>query len=239
MTNRSLRALELLGGDDEITFDEFLAYKYDMAYNEASAPAQYRERLLNAEFPAGEDVTEALDLLRNWDLSTHPESTSASLMLLTLYDLDATVSGFSGSRLMKFDATDDALVTSFLRAIEQLQTHHGRLDVPWGEINRLRRGTVDIPIGGAPDVLHAVYGDLDEGTITGTAGDSYVLMVRWDAQGQVESQSIHQFGAATLDETSPHYADQAALFAARKLKPVWLDEVDILANLEREYRPGE
>ena len=32
------------------------------------------------------------------------------------------------------------------------------LDVPWGEVNRLRRGTVDLPLGGAPDVLRAIYG---------------------------------------------------------------------------------
>ena len=63
-------------------------------------------------------------------------------------------------------------------------------------------------------------------------------MVTWDAEGRVRSQSIHQFGSATLDAASPHYADQAPLFAQRQLKPVWMDEADIRANLERAYRPG-
>jgi len=35
------------------------------------------------------------------------------------------------------------------------------------------------------------------------------------------------------------YADQSPLFARRQLKPVWFDEAEIRANLEREYRPGE
>ena len=65
------------------------------------------------------------------------------------------------------------------------------------------------------------------------------MIVSWDNEGHVHSQSIHQFGSATLDKTSPHYADQAPLFAAQQLKPVWLDEADIRANLERSYRPNQ
>ncbi len=42
-----------------------------------------------------------------------------------------------------------------------------------------------------------------------------------------------------MDESSPHYSDQSPLFVERKLKPVWIDEADIRANLESEYRPGE
>jgi penicillin amidase/acyl-homoserine-lactone acylase len=79
----------------------------------------------------------------------------------------------------------------------------------------------------------------EDGHLLGQQGDSYVLLVTWDAEGQVHSRSIHQYGSATLDESSPHYADQAPLYANRQLKPVWLDEVEIRAHLEREYRPGE
>jgi acyl-homoserine-lactone acylase len=63
--------------------------------------------------------------------------------------------------------------------------------------------------------------------------------VAWDPDGQVQSYSIHQYGSATLDENSPHYADQSPLFAERQLKLVWFDETDIRANLESEYRPGD
>jgi acyl-homoserine lactone acylase PvdQ len=38
---------------------------------------------------------------------------------------------------------------------------------------------------------------------------------------------------------SPHFADQSPLFVRRELKPVWMEEADIRANLEKEYRPGE
>ena len=86
----------------------------------------------------------------------------------------------------------------------------------------------------------AVYGRPgSDGRIAGVAGDSYILLVEWDAQGRVSSRSIQPYGSATLDARSAHYADQAPLFAAGRLKPVWMDESEIRAHLEREYRPGD
>ena len=64
------------------------------------------------------------------------------------------------------------------------------------------------------------------------------MMVEWDKEGKVSSESIHQFGSATLDETSPHYADQVKLFAEEKFKPVWFYESDLEGHIERSYRPG-
>jgi penicillin amidase/acyl-homoserine-lactone acylase len=117
---------------------------------------------------------------------------------------------------------------------------HDRVDVPWSDVNRLQRGDVDLGLGGGPDLLHAVYGRMIEGgKLVGRQGDSFVMLVTWDSEGNVHSRSIHQYGSATLDETSAHYADQAPLFARRQLKPVGLDEAEIRDHLEREYRPGE
>jgi penicillin amidase/acyl-homoserine-lactone acylase len=70
-------------------------------------------------------------------------------------------------------------------------------------------------------------------------GDSLVMFVEWDREGVIRSESIHQFGSATLDERSPHYADQVDLFLAQQLKPVHLDERELRAHLSREYRPGD
>jgi penicillin amidase/acyl-homoserine-lactone acylase len=113
------------------------------------------------------------------------------------------------------------------------------MDVPWSRVNRLIRGKADLGTGGGPDVLHDITGDLmKDGRFRGTVGDSYVLLVTWDKNGKPKSRSIHQYGSATLDEKSPHYADQSPLFVRRELKPALREESDIRAHLEREYRPG-
>jgi acyl-homoserine-lactone acylase len=231
MTNRALRALELFGSDDSITEEEFYTYKYDMAYSSQGDMPRYVQMILDAPLPADPEVQAALDVVKKWDLRADPESSGTALVIWTLQSLD-------------FPKPDEiepaALADAFVETVRTFQDTHGRADVPWAEVNRLQRGDLDLGLGGGPDILHAVVGTiLDDGRLRGREGDSYVLLVTWDSDGQVRSRSIHQYGSATLDGTSPHYADQAPLFVSRQLKPVWLDEADIRAHLEREYRPGE
>jgi penicillin amidase/acyl-homoserine-lactone acylase len=231
LTNRGRRALALLGADESITSDELDAIKWDVGYAPDSEAAQAIDALLAAPPPRDPLTLEALALLATWDRRADAGNRATALAILTL-DVDSHGRILVDPPELLFDRLRDAAGA--------LKKHFGRLDVPWGEVNRLRHGSADLPLSGAPDVLRAVYAKEDaDGRWHGTAGDSYVLIAEWDRAGQVRSRSIHQFGSATLDKTSRHYADQAPLFAQQRLKPVWLDEAEIRAHLEREYHPGE
>lgn len=230
-TNRGMRALALLGADASITFEELLSYKFDMMYAPGSIMDGLVQQVLAAPAPADPLRAEAVEVLRGWDRSTAPESERAALAVLAFRPWLEPRGAAPVETAVLLDALSEAART--------LKAHHGRLTVPWREVNRLRRGQVDLGLGGGPDVLHAVHGDPRDGRLVGRAGDSYILAARWDAQGRVSSRSIHQFGSATSDAGSPHYADQAPLFVERKLKEVWLDEADIRAHLGRAYRPGQ
>jgi len=230
MTNRAWRALELLGGDDAITEEEFYAYKFDMAYSKQSPVMAVRDAILQQAAPDDPVVSQALELFRSWDLRANKENTGTAIAVAALEPI---------VRAIYFDREPPDYVATFARAAHRLHDAHGRIDVPWGDVNRLRRGQVDVGLGGGPDTLRAVYGNLGaDGRFVAHSGDCYILIAAFDENG-VTSRSIHQFGSATLDESSPHYADQVPLFAKCELKPVWLDEADIRAHLEREYRPGE
>ncbi len=242
MTNRALRALELLGDDPEITFEEFIQYKYDWTYSQSSEMARFVRVIAEASFPADDrDLLAGQEILREWDLQMSPDSHGATLAAFTVYFLaqEGVSTGSLGPPIFT-PAADEQIRSAFVSAVRYIVENQGSVATPWAQVNRIIRGDVDLGLGGGRDVLHAINGDLqDDGRIKGTKGDSYILLIRWDSNGQVKSFSIHQYGSATLDQSSPHYADQAPLFARRQLKPVWLDEAEIRANLEREYRPGE
>lgn len=232
MTNRGLRAMELLGGDESITKEEFYRYKFDMKYSNNSVMAKFLAAI--EQLPPQDDklVAEAINIINGWDMSTHPESRGAAIAVMSVVPL------VRGSGALPDNAV---LIESLKKSAQLLVSIHGRIDVAWSEVNRIIRGDVNIGVGGGPDILHAVYGGLNEETaqFKGRAGDCYVLLVDWDADGSVSSESVHQYGSATLDASSPHYADQAPLFVKRQLKPVWMDEAEIRQHLEREYTPGQ
>lgn len=232
MTNRGLRALELLGPDESITFEEFERYKYDLKYSKDSFLARLLRLIANQ--PKSDDalLEEARGLLAGWDLSTDENSRGAALAVITGLPLFNNI----GNMPEPAKALD-----SLRSAAELLQGEYGRIDVPWKQINRIVRGEVDMGLGGGPDVLHAVYGGFDEERVryTARAGDTLVLLVRWDPDGAVSSKILHQFGSATSHPESPHYADQVPLFVRNELREVWMTEEAIQAHLAREYRPGE
>jgi acyl-homoserine-lactone acylase len=232
MTNRAYRALELFSADPAITREAFMAYKFDKGYSRDSKVGPLVERLLAENFSGDPLLREAQALLAEWDWQADVENRTAALALLTAYPvLREEHDG---------NAAPDP-VAAFSRAARDLMRHYGRLDVPWGEINRLHRGAVDMPLGGGPDALRAVYAQPslgEDGRLTARAGDTLIMMVEWDTDGALRSRSIHQYGTATLDESSPHFADQTPLFARERFKPVLWEREELLPTVTREYRPG-
>ena len=237
-TNRSLRSLELFAADESITPEELKAIKWDMTYDEDSLPALLVDRILGSEWAA--DLDGALDLLASWDREADPDDPATGLVIMLLAQLLEVDVDFDPSQMgSALEVGDTELEAAMRAAVARLEESRGSIAPKWSEVNRLVRGDLDIGIGGGPDLLHAVYGDLEDGRFEGIAGDAYVLIVTFHSDGSVTSEAVHQFGSAVHDGASPHFADQAALFAERRLRPVWFNEADILANLESEYRPGE
>lgn len=65
------------------------------------------------------------------------------------------------------------------------------------------------------------------------------MIADWAPDGTLRLDSIHQYGSEALDETSPHYDDQAPLFVcgAYKLMPLSWEAVKQIAA--EEYRPQD
>lgn len=224
MTNRAYRALETFGADTSITQAEFEAYKYDLAYSDKSDLAKGLAML--AAVPAGgdADLAAAQALFRGWDRRTNIDSRAAALAVLTMLKVQQGT----------------APLTALKATMGDLRAKFGRIDPTWGEVNRIRRGTVDLPVDGGPDVYRAVYGrPAPDGRLVGAGGDTFIMFVTWAKDGALTSKSIHQFGSATLDASSPHYADQTPLFARMETKPVLFTEAQLKGHVARDYRPGE
>jgi acyl-homoserine-lactone acylase len=229
MTNRAYRAQETFGADPAISAEAFRAYKFDIAYSVRSDFAVKIAEVLKVDPGSDNDLSAAQALLKGWDRRTNIGSRAAALAVLM------------GAEAAHSDSHPDVPPIEALRhAIKILKTHFGRIDPEWGQVNRIRRGTLDLPIDGGPDIYRAVYGVAQkDGTLTASAGDTFIMFVTWDKAGTLSSDSINPFGSATLDSHSPHYADQTPLFVAMNTKPVLFTQSQLAGHVEADYRPGE
>ena len=138
----------------------------------------------------------------------------------------------------------DDLLAALAETAAELKAEFGRIDPEWGQVNRIIRGDVSVPLDGAPDVLRAIYADRDgvgkEGVLNAFAGDTHIILADWAADGELTVDSIHNYGSATLDETSPHYNDQVELFASGGYKRVAMSLEAVLAGeVTADYAPGD
>ena len=229
-TNRALRVHETFGSDKSITQEEFYQYKFDTKYSRQSVMAVNLKKFLTEASSKDPDINKALELLRNWDLDTDSSSTATHLAIRAIRPQ------FNPA---KYEYDAEKIMDRLKKAVSWLNENFGRLDVKWGDIQRLQRGKTDLSLSGGPDILRAVYSKEKDDKYVGIAGDCFYEIVEWDSDGNVSAKSIHQFGTATQDTSSIHYDDQAQLFARHQMKPVWMKLEDIKLNLERSYRPGE
>jgi penicillin amidase/acyl-homoserine-lactone acylase len=229
MTNRAYRAQETFGADAAITAETFRAYKFDLAFSDRSDVAREIAEVVKIDPKSDSDLKSAQALLKDWDRRTNAGSRAAALAVLMR------------SEAAHSDSHPDVPPIDALRhAINTLKTHFGRIDPEWGQVNRIRRGQLDLAIDGGPDIYRAVYGVAQkDGTLTASAGDTLIMFVTWDKAGALSSDSINQFGSATLDSQSPHYADQTPLFVAMTPKPVLFTQSELAGNVEADYHPGD
>jgi acyl-homoserine-lactone acylase len=229
-TNRATRAIELMAANPAISADDLYRIKYDTSVSRYGWAAKWFGAILAVDPRGDRTLADARALLARWDWNYDGKGPADALAALLLR---------AGNKwhYRRLPAADPRAALG--TAAHYLLQHFGRLDPPLGDVLRLRQGKVDLPLDGGADTLRATstWDEAPDGRLVVNHGDSFIMFISWDRQGHVRSQSIQPFGTATTRPESPHYADQAPLFARHQLKPVWFEPADLKAHTERAYRP--
>jgi len=258
---RGIHAIEVLDGKRDFTIDSLAAAAYDnhLTAFDVLLPILYKAY---NETPVVE-LANQIALLKAWDHRSSVDSDATSLAVFWGQELrrkaaeneiaesEAMARGLSFSQYVAEYAAQIGVATLF-EAKAKLIADFGSAETPWGEINRFQRLTGDIvqpfddsaksiPVGftSARWGSLAAYGQRTfNGTkrIYGTRGNSFVAVVEFG--DKVIAKAITA-GGQSGDPASPHFNDQAALYAAGKLRDVYFYPEDIEKNAKRKYHPGE
>ncbi|MGL5838398.1 MAG: acylase [Sphingorhabdus sp.] len=231
MTNRGILGTALMLNDASITPDELIAIKMDMRYARSSWVGPWMQKLLAADVKGLPKLVEAQKLLATWDWSSDGKGRADALAERLIR--------IAARPVWRREALPNAK-ESLQTAVDEFTKRFGRLDPALGDVQRLRRGTVDLPILGGTDTLRATTmwdAEQADGKLRVRHGDSFVMLARWDKAGNVTSESIQPYGAAVSRPNSVHYTDQMKLFVTGKYKPVHFEWADAVRHAKRRYRP--
>jgi penicillin amidase/acyl-homoserine-lactone acylase len=232
LNNRSRRALAFLGSARAITPETFRSFKYDSCFAPDSDFAAVVKDLAERNFAGDPLLEEAGENLRRYDLCTDVRSRTAALAVIAVTPLlQASANGLP---------RPDPVATLRNTAV-RLLSQYARLDPQWGEINRLKRDELNLPLSGAPDALRDIELAPNAGRdakSNARSGDSLILFSTWPRNGTWQVDSIVPFGNSRNSGTN-RYDNQAQLYAQEKLKSVPLDPGALLAQATAIERPGK
>lgn len=257
---RGIHAVRVLEKETAFTLESLIAAAYDSkltafepllplllrAYDETPAHALHKAGL------AGQ-IAE----LRDWDMRYALTSVPTSLAIYWLQDLVKThgpAAKDGGIGVLEYigkQVTPAQHLEALTRASAKLESAFGAWRTPWGEINRFQRLTGDIvqpfddskpsipvPYASGNWGALAAYGMTSPQTtkrIYGERGNSFVAAVEFGPK--IRARSILA-GGQSGDPASPHFNDQAEMYARGEFKDVLFYKEDVLKHLERRYHPG-
>jgi len=247
---RSQHGLELLHNDRRFSLDDVVEIKHSMGMLLADRVKDDLVAAVRAAAPTGE-VAEAVEFLAGWDNTVAAESRGGVLFeawwdrYRQLVDSDSLyVEDWDIERPMTTPygvGNPAAAVEAFARAVPEVRERWGGWDIAWGDVHRVRRGDVDVPVGGCGGALGCFrvlnFSTASDGRRYVNGGDGWVIAVEFGAD-RPRARTVLAYGQST-DPESPFHANQAELFASNGMKEVPWTEAEIEAHLLVRYRPGE
>lgn len=237
--NRSNRFLELMKQYDTISYDDFKTIKYDNQYPKimTTRNALNLEDLMHLKPEEYPEIADAISLLSSWDRKTSKTNKTAALYILSWMHLNEKRKQ-EGRDIRRGSVTTEDCVLGITKAKEELLKNYGSLQVELGELQKHSREKVNLPIGGAPDVLAAIYSkkvNESDKTYRAFAGESYIELVRFGKNG-VEIETINSYGS-NANKGDKHATSQMKSFTNQKLKKMTLSKEEVLKNAVKIYSP--
>ena len=253
---RSQLALELVGGNETFSLEEIVRLKHSYRMPLADRVKPDLVASVRSSNPSG-DVAAALSLIERWDNTAAPNSRGSTLFEIWwqhysgIRETERTILP-DEKRFAKVWTTSDPFntprgladparaVESFAWAVEEAKRRHGNFDLTWGEVHRVRRGNVDLPVGGCGNDLGCFrilsFTRDQGGKFAANGGDGWVLAVEFGDTPR--AFSVLAYGQSRLPD-SPYHADQAEMFAKGEMKKVAFTKADVDSQSISKFRPGE
>lgn len=246
---RGDHAIALLGRPDKLSLEALHVLAYD-----PHLPLfdDLIDLLASARVPTR--LAGPVALLRRWDRNWSGDSTAMTLANYWGEELESAIRARMPAHANVFaemrSSSEADRLSALGRAVDRMNNDWGSWQVPWGEVNRYQRTSPAIvqPFDDTKPSLPVVFASARWGSLAsfgakqypgtrrwyGTSGNSFVAVVEFGPK--VRAMAVSS-GGASGRAGSPHFNDQAGLYASGKLREVYFYQADLAGHVERSYRP--
>ena len=230
--NRSMRFEELVRPLHKVSYEDFKRIKFDRQFPSSFYyPSKIDSVFLlnSTEFP---DIADIITQLNNWNRNSDAESIGAG----TFFFVQAAANKNKALYLQNKFISKTRAAQLLREAKQTMLQDFGKTNIALGEVQKLVRGTKEIPLPGLPDVLAPMYSvPYKDGKWKGNQGDAYIELVRFTKDGpQIESLNVY---GASAKKDSPHYTDQMEMFTRQQTKKMTLNKAEVYKNAKSLYHP--
>ena len=242
-TQRSQRSIRLLSESGKISLADLKGMKLSTRSEIAD---KFVDDLVTAARQSNNPkAIEAADILAKWD--RQGENTSDGTFLFMRFIQGAgnnfqNIGGYAVPADPKQPLTTPRGFADPARAARLLETEARRLEteydtmhVIWGDVIRLRKGSLDLPGNGIPGTLGGIRtagtGPFVEGKAQIQSGDTFYAVIEFQKNGPPIGEALLGYGNWSR-VGSKHVDDQLALASQKKMRPILRARAEIEKIME-------
>lgn len=244
---RTQHSLRLINNDTRFSLEDVIRLKHSPLMLLAERVKPDLLSALRAEQPTAE-LTAAIRVLEEWNNTVASDSRGGTLFASWWERYYQEGVGkfavpWSASDPMQTPrglADTQRAVKMFHAALAEVTSLYGGPGATWGEVHRIRKGSVDLPVSGGPGTMGCFrvieFKRAADNKQVANSGDSFVFAVEFSDPPRAMTNVAYSQSDVP---SSPHFSDQAPLFSSNRLKAAAFTEDEIQAQLLKTYRPGE
>jgi acyl-homoserine-lactone acylase len=230
--NRSKRFEEMLKPLNKVNYEDFKRIKFSRQFPSNFYFPYTIDTLFLLDETKYTDIADLISNLKTWDKIGNAESVGAGTFFMvthTVYDNRALY-------LKQKTITENQAVEILRAAKNKMLTSFNRTNLQLGDIQKLVRGIMVLPLPGLPDVLAPMYSiPYKDGMYKGNQGDAYIELVRFTKDGPI-IESVNVYGASAR-KNSPHYTDQMDMYVKQQTKTMTLNKATVYQQAVKKYNP--
>lgn len=237
-THRSKRFQSLIKEQGKLSFEDIKALRDDSGYSLDDLNfrnAQNLQDFMNFDVEKYPDLADVKEHLKKWNGEMSVDNKQA--VFFALFSMFIEKELYKRFALYENVLEESLYIDAARFAKKFLLKHYKSLEVELGEVQKVVRGDLALPMyGGSQTLANCHVKEYGKDKVQLYHGDTFIMYAQFGENGLESMKTINLYGNSQNPD-SPHYDDQLEMYTKKQLKERSITKESIYAAAEKVYSP--